>query len=281
MEPSCLDYRLTAKERRKFEQEGYFIVPDALPASLVGDLAAVVDRLDCRHRQANGIDAGEMIHILDFIGRDDLFLRLLDWPLTFPKVWGILGWNIQLYHTDMIITPPRRVRPPGKKRLEWHQDSGRLNLELEGDPRPRVSLKIGFFLTDTSQPGWGNFTIVPGSHRRNRLPLPDDGVSDPPDALTVCVPPGTAVFFDRRLWHSGSPNDSDWTRKVLFYGYSYRWLRPRDDMTVDHLMDRCGPIRRQLLGAGTGGMGYTSPGPEDVPLKAWMERHLPPEAVPD
>lgn len=67
----------------------------------------------------------------------------------------------------------------------------------------------------------------------------------------------------------------------LFYGYSYRWLRPRDDMTVDHLMDRYGPIRRQLLGAGTGGMGYTSPGPEDVPLKAWMERHLPPEEVPD
>ncbi len=67
---------------------------------------------------------------------------------------------------------------------------------------------------------------------------------------------------------------------TLFYGYSYRWLRPRDDMTVDHVMDRCGPIRRQLLGAGTGGMGYTSPGPEDVPLKAWMEQHLPPEEVP-
>ena len=51
-------------------------------------------------------------------------------------------------------------------------------------------------------------------------------------------------------------------------------------MTVDHVMGRCDPIRRQLLGAGTGGMGYTSPGPEDVPLKAWMEQHLPPEEVP-
>ena len=280
MDPECLDHRLTAKERRQFEQEGYFIVPSALPAPLVHDLGAVVDRLDRQSRRKRGIGGREMIHILDFIGRDDLFLRLLDWPLTFPKVWGILGWNIQLYHSDMVITPPRTVRPREKERLEWHQDSGRLNLELEGDPRPRVSLKIGFFLTDTSQPGCGNFTIVPGSHRRNRLDLPDDGVSDPVDALTVCVPPGTAVLFDRRLWHSGSPNDSDRTRKVLFYGYSYRWLRPRDDMTVDHVMDRCGPIRQQLLGAGTGGMGYTSPGPEDVPLKAWMEQHLPPEEVP-
>lgn len=280
VESRWLDYCLTAREHSQFEREGYFIIPGALPASLVRDLADVVDRLDRQHRQANGIDDRETIHILDFIGRDDLFLRLLDWPPTFPKVWGILGWNIQLYHTDMIITPPRRVQTPRANRLEWHQDSGRLNLELEGDPRPRVSLKIGFFLTDTTEPGCGNFTIVPGSHRRNRLNLPDDGVSDPLDALTVCVPPGTAVFFDRRLWHSGSPNDSDRTRKVLFYGYSYRWLRPRDDMTVDHLMERCDPIRRQLLGASTGGMGYTSPGPEDVPLKAWMEEHLPPEEVP-
>ena len=280
MDPICLQYCLTGGERRQFERDGYFIIPDALPALLVHDLAAVVDRLDLRYRQKHGIDRREAIHILDFIGRDDLFLRLLDWPLTFPKVWGILGWNIQLYHSDMIITPPQGVRPRERRRLEWHQDSGRLNLELEGDPRPRVSLKIGFFLTDTSEPGCGNFTIVPGSHRHNRLNLPDDGVSDPEDALTVCVPPGAAVFFDRRLWHSGSPNDSDRTRKVLFYGYSYRWLRPRDDMTVGHLMDRCDPIRRQLLGASTGGMGYTSPGPEDVPLKAWMEEHLPPEEVP-
>ena len=280
MDPKCLDYRLTARERRQFEQEGYFIIPDALPASLVHDLGVVVDRLDRQSRRKHGIDSREMIHILDFIGRDDLFLRLLDWPLTFPKVWGILGWNIQLYHSDMVITPPRGVHSAEKRRLSWHQDSGRLNLELEGDPRPRVSLKIGFFLTDTSVPGFGNFTIVPGSHRRNRLHFPEDGVSDPDDALTVCVPPGAAVFFDRRLWHSGSPNDSDWTRKVLFYGYSYRWLRPRDDMTVDHVMDRCDPIRQQLLGASTGGMGYTSPGPEDVPLKAWMEQHLPPEEVP-
>ena len=280
MDPKCLEHCLTEDERRQFEQFGYFVIPDALPAPLVHGLAAVVDRLDRQHRQANGIDSRETIHILDFIGRDDLFLRLLDWPLTFPKVWGILGWNLQLYHSDMVITPPRRVRSAEQRPLEWHQDSGRLNLELEGDPRPRVSLKIGFFLTDTSEPGCGNFTIVPVSHRRNRLDLPDDGVSDPENALTVCVPPGAAVFFDRRLWHSGSPNDSDRTRKVLFYGYSYRWLRPRDDMTVDHLMDRCDPIRQQLLGASTGGMGYTSPGPEDVPLKAWMEQHLPPEDVP-
>ena len=52
------------------------------------------------------------------------------------------------------------------KRLGWHQDSGRVNRDLEGDPRPRISLKVAFFLTDTSVAGRGNFSVVPGSHRR-------------------------------------------------------------------------------------------------------------------
>jgi len=51
-------------------------------------------------------------------------------------------------------------------------------------------------------------------------------------------------------------------------------LRPRDNMTVDHYMDRSDAIRQQLLGAATGGMGYTSPSDEDVPLKDWIKEHL-------
>ncbi|MCY3681292.1 MAG: hypothetical protein OXH16_07835 [Gemmatimonadetes bacterium] len=45
----------------------------------------------------------------------------------------------------------------------------------------------------------------------------------------------------------------------------YRWLRP---------LDRCTPIQKQLLGVSySGGRGYTSPTPEDVPLKTWLEEH--------
>ncbi len=270
-----MQHCLTEEESQRFERDGFFIVHDALPPQLVGELVAALDQLDRECRARDRIRGNELLHILDFIGRGPSFLKLLDWPRTFPKVWGILGWNIQLYHTDMIISPPEKNEESRrKKRLEWHQDSGRLNLELEGDPRPRVSLKVGFFLTDTSKPGHGNFCIVSGSHRRNELEMPQDEVSDPEDALAVCVPPGTAVFFDRRLWHSGSPNHSDLARKVLFYGYSYRWLRPRDDMTVEHLFDQCDPIQRQLLGASSGGMGYTSPEDRDVPLKLWLKEQL-------
>ena len=125
-----------------------------------------------------------------------LFLDLLDWPRIFPKVWGLLGWNTQLYHSHMTVTPvvPPEERP-AKKRLGWHQDSGRLNQEMETELRPRISLKVAFFLADTRAVGGGNFYVIPGSHRQNKVEYPADGISDPAGATPVCVGPGAAVFF--------------------------------------------------------------------------------------
>ena len=111
------------------------VLEDVLPPSLVRDLTVAVDRLDAEFRPKKGLGPHDLLNLLDFIGKDDLFLELLDWPRTFPKVWGILGWHIQLYHTHMNVTPaaPPGEEPP-KKRLQWHQDSGRLNADLETDP---------------------------------------------------------------------------------------------------------------------------------------------------
>ena len=280
MDTACLDYCLTEDERLEFERNGFLVIPDALTPQLTSDIEAVVDRIDAQHRAEAKMDAHEWLHKIDFVGQDEVFLELLDWHKIFPKVWGILGWNIQLYLTHMDVTPPPLPdAEQEKKRLGWHQDSGRLNAELETDPRPRISVKVGYFLTDTMETGRGNFYVIPGSHTQNKLEFPPDDVSDPEGVTPVCVPPGTAVIFDRRIWHSRSPNESDITRKVLFYGYSYRWLRPRDDMTVGSFIDRCGPIQRQLLGASTSWHGYTSPTDEDVPLKLWLAEHLGEEAV--
>ena len=293
MDTACLNYRLTETERDQFEQNGFFVVEDALSPEIVQELTKLVDRVDTDYRNAMGLSSCEVLELIDFVGRDDLFLELLDWPRTFPKVWEILGWHIQLYHSHIQITPPVAPEHRGlKQRLGWHQDSGRLNLELEGNPRPRVSLKVGYFLTDTTELGRGNFWAVPGSHKQNELELPADGVSDPPSAVPVQARAGSALLFDRRVYHAASPNHSDITRKFLVYGYSHRWLRPRDNMTVDHVMGRCSPIRQQLLGAptfpasafgnrgGDAGSGYTSPNAEAVPLRSWIKDHLGEEAVP-
>jgi ectoine hydroxylase-related dioxygenase (phytanoyl-CoA dioxygenase family) len=281
MDKACLEHTLTAEERGQFEENGYLIVKNVLPPDLVADLTRAADRIDAEHTaNAGGHEHASRNHF-DFIGKDPLFLELLDWAKTFPKVWDILGWHIQLYHSHFIVTPPI---PPGQKpkrqRLGWHQDSGRLNIDLETEPQPRISLKVAYFLTDCIEPHYGNFHAVPGSHRQNRVEMPADENLDPQGAVPIQVAAGDAVYFDRRLWHAGGHNRSQITRKVLFYGYSYRWLKPRDDMTVAHYMARCDPIRRQLLGDGpSGSHGFTSPKPQDIPLQAWLVEHLGEEVV--
>ena len=115
MDASGLQHRLTDDERLTFERNGFLIVENAIPDDLVERLTAVVDRVDAEYRSEHGHSPYERVNILDFVGYDELFLELLDWPTTFPKVWGLLGWNIQLYHSHMPTSP---VMPPAERPSE-------------------------------------------------------------------------------------------------------------------------------------------------------------------
>ena len=43
----------------------------------------------------------------------------------------------------------------------------------------------------------------------------------------------------------------------------------------DELLDKCTPIRRQLLGDGVNMKGWWQPTEEDVPLKGWLDANRP------
>lgn len=274
---SCLQYALTDAERQQFNELGYFMVEDVLSAQQVTKLTAASDHIYTQ-KMAEGHDTRKALFYPNFIPDDQLFADLVDYERILPKVWGILGWNIYLYHAHLIVTPPTGQQPDNKT-FGWHQDSGRTNIEMEGDPRPRLSLKVAYFLSDTSVAGRGNFWVVPGSHLWNNINKPADGNGQPEGAVPVLAKPGTAVFFDRRLWHTATPNWSDMTRKVLFYGYGYRWIRTKDDMTVQSLWSTSDPIRRQMLGWGVNANGFYSPTDEDVPLRLWLRDHQPTAAA--
>lgn len=277
MDPSCLKHRLTASERATFEEQGLLQIEDALSMREVDELTAKVDGLHERQIAAGAAAADKAMFYPNFIPEDPAFADLVDYDRILPKVWGMLGWNIYLYHAHLIATPPSGQAESGAT-FGWHQDSGRVNHDMETHPRPRLSVKVAYFLSDTSVAGRGNFWVVPGSHRKDQLEVPD-GDGQPAGAVPVLAKPGTAVFFDRRLWHAASPNWSDVTRKVLFYGYGYRWIRTKDDMTVHDLWPQSDPIRKQLLGYGVNCNGHYSPSEEDVPLRGWLAEHSPDEAA--
>ncbi|GIM98124.1 phytanoyl-CoA dioxygenase family protein [Paractinoplanes toevensis] len=243
---------ITPEQRDEFQQEGILLIRNALTEEHRARLEAAVDRVYADERKAGRLKSDGTLHLLGFLDRDEEFGELLTQPSTFPYIWGLAGWNIYSHHNHLDVTPPSPFEEPPA--WGWHQDGYRQNSDpesLAGDPRPMLSLKVAYVLSDLSRTGRGATKVVPGSHLRNTLERTD---GDPRGTVEITANPGDAFVFDRRLWHSRSVNRSTVTRKMLFVGYTYRWIRPLDDMPVDkdgQWWANRTPVQKQLLGEAT------------------------------
>ena len=274
---------MTPQQREEFERNGYLIVRGALSSDEIEFYVHELDRVRKGEQAAGRIAPGAAMHKLSAVASCPSMAGLIDHPNTFPLVWSVLGWNIHVYHSHLDVHPP--IRAPKPYRFEWHQDGGRQNREIETDPRPRLSVKIAYWLSDVSVPGRGNFKVVPGSHLTNRIdgpPRRDVEWPEPEGSVEVCAEPGDAVFFDRRLWHTRTDNYSEVTRMGVFFAYSHRWCFGRDEnveLLASAAADGLTPIQRQLLCAELAEPGQ-APGdhqwghyPQTTPLHGFLARN--------
>ena len=270
-----------AAQRAEFDKNGYLIIPGALTQDEVDHYRNALDRVYKAAEASGQIQPGGSLHQLSAVANCPEAIGLIDHPVTLPYIWSVLGWNVHVYHSHLDVHPPLPSKRPF--RFEWHQDGGRQNREIETDPRPRLSVKLAYWLSDVSEPGRGNFKVVPGSHLTNWIsgpPRRDVEWPDPDGAIEVCANPGDVVVFDRRLWHARSDNYSDVTRKAMFFGYTLRWIAIRDEndgIWSSDLAEKISPVQRQLLGGlpykdGDHAWGHY---PETTPLYGWLkERDL-------
>jgi ectoine hydroxylase len=275
------DVRMTPEQREAFERDGFIILKGVLNSEEVAHYSAAIDRAYEREKAAGNLGIDDSLHKLSAVTNCHELAGLINHPKTFPFVWEMIGWNIHIYHSHFDVHPPIRVPKPA--RFEWHQDGGRQNRELETDPRPRISVKVAYWLSDVSEPGRGNLKVVPGSHLTNWIEGPPQRNMEWPDpegAIEVTADPGDAIFFDRRIWHARSNNYSDFTRKVVFLGYLPRWIHIRDEVAElpeQPWWNDLDDVQKQLLGAFGNGDGDHQWGhyPKDVPLYNWLaERDL-------
>ena len=268
---------MTAEQRAAFDRDGYLIIRGALGPDEAAAAREAIDWVYAAMAKAGSLGPDGSMHLLSAVTHCPEVACLTDHPATFGHVWSVLGWNIHIYHSHLDVHPPIRVPMPF--RFDWHQDGGRQNRELETTPRPRLSVKLAYWLSDVSAPGRGNLKVVPGSHLTNWIggpPRRDIRWPDPDGAVEMTAGPGDAVFFDRRIWHTRSRNHSGHTRKAVFFGYTYRWTAIRDDIAPIRASDwpgRLTPVQQQLLG-GTedlGGEHAWGHYPEDTPLYGWLK----------
>lgn len=260
---------LTPGQKEFFDSSGYLVVKNALPQDFVAQLDAAVDRVYARE---GNLQADGKLNLRNCIVEDDVFFPLLDWPSTVPLAWGLLNWNIQLNTSNLIVSPPQSG-PALESPIAYglHRDGGASHQDMT-EPHPRILLKIAYAISDQSDPASGATMLVPGSNRLlGKLPVdPETGQSV--GAIPMNVKAGDAFIFEQRTWHGIGHNWSAITRKTIFMGYAYRWIKPMDYLDMPkRLTANCSPIQRQLLGIVDDPMSNYLPRDENVPLKAFVE----------
>ncbi len=224
----------TLAERFFFDNNGYLVLEEFLDADHVKALTDALARVMPRRRtlqeqsvphtgmtQIKGEKSTRIFYILD---EDPLFLEMLDWPAIWPYVTGLLNARPHHHASDALIEYTSDLMGQGGG---WHidgHDEGYRNL---GPNIPLLQLKIGYYLSDMTQPGQGNLCIVPGSHKAAYEPAQEDlnraeksvGIEE------ICAPAGSAILFHNALWHSGGPfNREGGLRCMLYYAYEHPWM---------------------------------------------------------
>jgi ectoine hydroxylase len=284
--------KITAEQQRRFVEDGYFLVENALTPAEIERLVAVTDALADAARHARGLTAEAPIRVRNVVARHRAYLDLLDHPVILPLVVDVIGTRIQLRGSNLDVRPPLppRERSAGPDTsdgaMHWHRDEPSGGWPTVDGVVPFLEIKVGYFLTDLTHPHSGALRIIPGSYR---LPGPtghqDDATRDPLNVVEINVAPGTALVWRTSLLHEAAANYSGITRKCVYLAYQHRWLRPSDYVNAPgDLLANCNPIQRQLLGGVTDSCNYVNdadvepcstywaPGRGDLPLQEWAER---------
>lgn len=231
---------MSLEERIQFDTQGYVVWPEVLEPGLVKELNDLIERHQGELIEGFGFDynvgddlgagdfqlkGGAIKSINNIIALDDLFFDLALHPQLFPKMADVWDGNIRLLGTDYLASPPG-ARPS----LGWHNDVIKHDYPsiAVGDSILRCHLLV--MLTDVG-PEEGPTIVLPGSHRwQQGTQLPEEwiGRTDPealPGHVAITGRAGTAWFFNTRITHAQSPNDSDRWRRMLLYIFAHRFQR--------------------------------------------------------
>ena len=191
----------------------------------------------------------------------------------------LLSPSIQLTRTHIIYKHPQpRSDDPlypdgdGRSFRNWHRD---LNNFAPNHPiRGTVSIRVGYCLTDFTEPCSGVTLLVPGSHRLvEQIRIPK-GSLDPADYVELPLQPGDAYLFSSSCYHFPALNFQRSPAKGILVTYAYRWWSHSHPRPADELLEKMDPIARQLFG--------DAPADEEqLPLRHWAREHgLPNAEVP-
>jgi phytanoyl-CoA hydroxylase len=214
---------LTPEQVRHYDDDGYVVVPDLVPADLLAEVTAEIDRFDeqteafLRGLEGERVaiaEAGAITFSVHLAAQSEVLRRLVTHPAMTGVAGDLIGPDVRLYWDQAVYKKPEKPR-----RFPWHQDNGYAYVE------PQQYLTIWLALTDATVDN-GCPQVVPGLHRLGTIkhhyvdPLGWECLEDPPGAVPAPVPAGGAVVFSSLTPHLTGPNLTDGVRKAYIVQYA-------------------------------------------------------------
>jgi ectoine hydroxylase-related dioxygenase (phytanoyl-CoA dioxygenase family) len=205
-------------EIERIQKDGFVVAEDLLTDA---ELGALRDELE-PHFGVEGWGRNEFEglrteRVYSLLAKCPSVARLVE----HPRVLAIL---------DAFLRPSRLLAAcqatrihPGETAQTLHSDD-----DLGAPPRPRVPNAVSvMWAVSEYTPENGSTLIVPGSHlwEAGRLPAESDAISLP-------MPPGSALIWLGGVFHAGGANTSDVCRTGVSIIYFQPWLRQVENMTL-------------------------------------------------
>lgn len=214
------------KHLEQFKEQGFTILEEVYDAEKIKALAAKFHHL---RAEELGIPSGKTNYLIsNTIERiPRLFLPVVANPLILDLAETILGPFVQISDSVMFGFDSIPSADASGKVNGWHRD--RYAQMPSGCYQRPLAIGALCYMQDMITSEYGQFRVIPGSHRRP-LALEADERSVPhPEEMLVPVKAGDVIVFHHALLHSGSPNTSGNTR--IFFGASYNstWMRHKDN----------------------------------------------------
>ena len=205
-----------------YREHGYLHARGVFDAAEVEEMRAAIERIlaavagtehDANHTWAAVQQEAVLKGFHDVQYHDAVFTRAVAHPRLVALLTQLLGPNVQLHHTKMLVKPPANGAP-----FPMHQD-------YPFFPHARHSVTaVSVHLDDANEEN-GCLRVVPGTHTLG----PIDEVGDanelspteyPPDGgIAIPAEAGDALIFNYLTVHGSGVNRSERTRRNVLFQY--------------------------------------------------------------
>jgi ectoine hydroxylase-related dioxygenase (phytanoyl-CoA dioxygenase family) len=234
---------LTERERQALDESGYVVFPALVSPEWLDRLRTQFDLLSEREGGAAGSEVGQergARRLSDLVNKGDVFDGLYTQPKVLAAVAHVLGRPFKLSSLNA------RDALPGDGNQALHVD---WRARAENEPFAVVN---SIWMLDAFTDLNGATRVVPGTHRRAGAPR--DHLADPaapyPDQVLLTGPAGTVAVFNAHLWHGGTTNRTEGTRRAIHCYFTAREFPQQSDQKEfvrKRTWDRISPAARYIL----------------------------------